>query len=398
MSVYILSAKRTPIGSFLGSLSSQTYVDLGAHAVKGALEQVPEIKPDMVDEIVFGCVYSANVGQAPARQVALKAGLADSVVATTVNKVCASGTRAIINGAQSILTGSADIVVAGGAESMSNVPHYLPSLRKGSKFGQTAMVDGLQKDGLEDAYDHKAMGYAGEDCANEHGITREQQDDFAVETYTRAQKAQEAGKFKDEIVPIEIPGFRGKPGTVVDKDEEPSRFNEEKLRSARVAFPSDEGKGTITAPNASPLNDGAACVILISEKKFQELGLQAKPLAKILGWGEAAQSPIKFPSSPALAVPKALKHAGVKLEDVDYFEFNEAFSVVGIVNPKILGVSLDKVNVNGGAVALGHPLGCSGARIVVTLSHILANTDGKIGVAGICNGGGGASALVIERV
>ncbi|CAN6656742.1 acetyl-CoA acetyltransferase [Trichomonascus vanleenenianus] len=390
--VYIVSAARTPMGSLLGNLASQTYVDLGSHAVKAALEK-GQVPADQVEEIVFGNVYSANVGQAPARQVALKAGLPETTVATTVNKVCASGLKAIIIGAQSILTGSADLVVAGGAESMTNVPHYLPKGRTGMKFGGGSIVDGLERDGLQDAYSGEAMGMAGEDTAAEHSISRQEQDDYAVESYKRAQKATAAGKFKAEIAPIELPGARGKPGVTIDADEEQARLNEEKLRGARPVFKKD---GSLTAPNSSPINDGGAAVILASEEKVRELGL--KPIAKILGWGETARAPIKFPQSPAYSVQKALKHANVELSNVDFFELNEAFSVVGIVNPKILGISSDKVNVYGGAVALGHPLGCSGARIVVTLTSVLNQEGGKIGVAGICNGGGGASALVIERV
>ncbi|ANB12008.1 acetyl-CoA C-acetyltransferase [Sugiyamaella lignohabitans] len=391
--VYIVAASRTPIGSLLGSLASQTYVDLGAHAVKSALAKVPEIEPSAVEEIVFGNVYSANVGQAPARQVALKAGLSEATVATTINKVCASGLKAVIIGAQTILTGTADIVVAGGAESMSNVPHYLPSGRTGTKFGGATIVDGLQRDGLQDAYDGQAMGMAGEDTAAEHKISREEQDEYAINSYKRAQKAHADGKFKAEISPVELPGARGKPGVTVSVDEEVARLDEGRLKSARPVFKSD---GSLTAPNSSPINDGAAAVILVSEQKVKELNL--KPIAKILGWGDAAQAPIKFPTSPSLAVPKALKHANVAIEDVDFFEFNEAFSVVGVANSKILQLDPSKVNIYGGAVAIGHPLGASGARILVTLTSVLAQENGKIGVAAICNGGGGASAIVIERV
>lgn len=391
--VYIVASSRTPMGSFMSSLSSQTYVDLGSHAVKTALAKVPEIKPEAVEEIFFGNVYSANVGQAPARQVALKAGLSEGVVATTVNKVCASGMKAIILGAQTILTGTADIVVAGGAESMTNVPHYIPNSRTGiSKFGGATLIDGLQRDGLEDAYDHQAMGMCGENTAEKYKITREEQDDYAIESYTRAQKAFAADKFKDEIAPVVIPGARGKPDVTVSQDEEASRLNPDKLRSIKPVF---KANGTLTAPNSAPLNDGGAAVVLVSAAKVKELGL--KPIAKIVGWGEAAHAPIDFPTAPALAVPKALKHAGIKQEDVDFFEFNEAFSVVGIANPKILNIDLAKVNVYGGAVALGHALGCSGARIICTLISVLTQEGGKIGAAGICNGGGGASAMVIEK-
>lgn len=391
--VYIVSASRTPIGSLLGSLASQSYVDLGAHAVKSSLAKIPQIKPEDVDEIIFGNVYSANVGQAPARQVALKAGLSESVVATTINKVCASGMKAIIFGAQSILTGSADIVVAGGAESMSNVPHYLPSGRTGTKFGGATVVDGLQRDGLEDAYSCQPMGIAGEDTADTHSISREEQDNFAIASYEKAQKAHANGKFTAEIAPIELPGVRGKPGVTVSQDEEVSRLDADRLRSARPVFKKD---GSLTAPNSSPINDGAAAVVLVSASKLRELGLT--PIAQVLGWGEAAQAPIKFPVSPALAVPKALKHAGVDINDVDFFEFNEAFSVVGLANTKILNLDPAKVNVYGGAVAIGHPLGASGARVVVTLTSVLSQEDGKVGVAAICNGGGGASAIVLKRL
>ncbi|KAK9483245.1 Thiolase, N-terminal domain-containing protein [Lipomyces starkeyi] len=388
--VYIVSVARSPIGSLLGSLSSMSATDLGAHAVKAALAKVPKLDPSAVEEIYFGNVMSANLGQAPARQVALKAGLGEHVVAATINKVCASGMKAFIFGAQTIITGNADIVVVGGTESMSNVPHYV-SVRNGIKYGGGQLIDGLQRDGLQDAYDNKFMGDAAEVCAETHDITREDQDNFAIESYTRAQKAHKEGKFAAEIAPVEIPGFRGKPGKTISIDEEANNLNVEKLKAARTVFKKD---GTVTAPNASPLNDGAAAIILASASKVAELGLT--PIAKLRGWGEAAQAPVKFTTSPALAVPKALKHAGLELSDVDFFEFNEAFSVVGCANSKILGLSSDKVNVYGGAVALGHPLGCSGARVIVTLSSVLKQEGGKIGVAAICNGGGGASAVVIE--
>ncbi|KAK9361902.1 Thiolase, N-terminal domain-containing protein [Lipomyces starkeyi] len=388
--VYIVSVARSPIGSLLGSLSSMSATDLGAHAVKAALAKVPKLEPSAVEEIYFGNVMSANLGQAPARQVALKAGLGEHVVAATINKVCASGMKAFIFGAQTIITGNADIVVVGGTESMSNVPHYV-SIRNGIKYGGGQLIDGLQRDGLQDAYDNKFMGDAAEVCAETHDITREDQDNFAIESYTRAQKAHKEGKFAAEIAPVEIPGFRGKPGKTISIDEEANNLNVEKLKAARTVFKKD---GTVTAPNASPLNDGAAAIILASASKVAELGLT--PIAKLRGWGEAAQAPVKFTTSPALAVPKALKHAGLELSDVDFFEFNEAFSVVGCANLKILGLSSDKVNVYGGAVALGHPLGCSGARVIVTLSSVLKQEGGKIGIAAICNGGGGASAVVIE--
>lgn len=393
-SVYIVSAARTPIGSFQGSLSSLTYSDLGAHAVKAALAKVPSLPADQVEEIFFGGVLQANVGQAPARQVAIKAGLPESTVATTVNKVCASGMKATILGAQTILTGTADVVVVGGAESMSNTPYYLPSGRSGARYGDASIVDGIQKDGLLDVYDNKLMGVAAEKCALEQGFSREDQDNFAVNSYKKAKKAHEAGKFSNEIAPITIKGVRGKPDVVVDTDEEHTNFNEAKVKTARTVFQKENG--TVTAPNASKLNDGGAALILVSEAKVKELGL--KPIAKINGWGEAARKPIDFTIAPALALPKALKHAKISYDDVDYYELNEAFSVVGLANSKLCNLPLEKINAYGGAVALGHPLGCSGARIIVTLLSVLANEGGKTGVAGICNGGGGASSIVIERV
>lgn len=393
-SVYIVSAARTPIGSFQGALASQTYVDLGATAVKAALAKVPQIKADDVEEIIFGGVLQANVGQAPARQVALAAGLPKLIVASAVNKVCASGTKAIIMGAQTILSGTHDIVVVGGAESMSNTPYYVPTARGGARYGDAALIDGIQKDGLLDVYDSKLMGVCAEKCAADHGFSREDQDKFAINSYQKAQKAQESGKFDSEIAPVTIPGRRGKPDTVVEKDEEVGNFDEKRVHSARPAFQKENG--TVTGPNASKLNDGGAALILVSEAKLQELGLS--PIARIAGWGEAAREPIDFTIAPALAVPKALKHAKISQDQVDFFEFNEAFSVVGLANTKLLDIPAEKVNVYGGAVALGHPLGCSGARIVVTLLSVLAQENGKIGVVGICNGGGGASSLVVERL
>lgn len=392
MSVYIVSTARTPIGSLLGSLSSQTYVDLGAHAVKAALERAPGLKTEDIDEIIFGNVYGANVGQGPARQVAFKAGLSKETIATSINKVCASGMKAVMLGAQVILTGGADVVVAGGAESMTNVPHYLPALRGGSKFGGAGVTDGLERDGLQDAYSGLPMGNAGEDTAEEHKITREEQDDYAIESYKRAQKATSEGKFS-EIAPIEVPGPRGKPTVTVKADEEQSRLDESRLRAARTVF-KKEG-GTLTAPNSSSLNDGGAAVILVSEKKLKELGL--RPLAKIVAFADAEQDPIKFPTTPAKATKKALRIAGMNLDQIDFFEFNEAFSVVGVANSRILGLPTSKINVYGGAVALGHPLGCSGARIITTLISVLNQENGKYGVASVCNGGGGASAVIIER-
>jgi len=394
-SVYIVSAKRTPVGSFLGSLSSLSATQLGSIAIKAAVEAVPQIKPEDVEEVFFGNVLSANLGQNPARQCALGAGLPNSVVATTVNKVCASGTKAIILGAQTIMTGNADIIVAGGTESMSNTPHYLPVLRNGSKYGDQTLIDGVLKDGLTDAYDKKEhMGLAAEECSQDHSVTREQQDEYAINSYLKAQKATEAGLFKTEIVPVEVSGGRGKPAITVDRDDEVKNLNVEKLKAMRPAF--KPNGGTVTAPNAAPINDGASALVLVSEAKLKELGL--KPLAKILGWGDAAQAPSKFTTAPALAIPKALKHAKIDASQVDAYEINEAFSVVALANLKILGLDPAKVNIHGGSVAIGHPLGGSGARIVTTLINVLREQKGKIGVAGICNGGGGASALVIESL
>lgn len=393
-SVYIVAASRTPIGSFQGSLASLNYVDLGSHAVDAALSKVPEIKPTDVEEIVFGNVVQANVGQNPARQVALKSKLGVDTVATTVNKVCASGLKATIIAAQSILLGNADIVVAGGAESMTNAPYYVPAARSGARYGDSVLVDGLQRDGLADAYDGSAMGVSAEKCARDYSFSREDQDNFAIKSYEKAQKAHESGKFKNEIAPITIPGFRGKPSKTIDIDEESYKLNVDKLKSARTVFQKENG--TVTAANASPINDGGAALILVSHKKLVELKL--KPIARILGWGEAAQNPEDFTTAPSLAIPKALKHAGISIDDVDFFELNEAFSVVGLSNQKILSIPDEKLNVYGGAVAIGHPLGCSGARIVVTLTSVLQQENGKIGVVGICNGGGGASSLVIEKL
>ncbi|KFY46917.1 hypothetical protein V495_02185 [Pseudogymnoascus sp. VKM F-4514 (FW-929)] len=393
--VYIVSAVRTPVGSFLGSLSSLSATQLGSIAIKAAVERVPEIKPEDVEEVFVGNVLSANLGQNPARQCAIGAGLSEATVATTVNKVCASGTKAIILGAQTIMTGNADIVVAGGTESMSNTPHYLPVLRNGAKYGNQTLVDGVLKDGLTDAYGKQEhMGMQGEECAQDHSITREQQDEYAINSYQRAQKATETGLFKAEIVPVEVSGGRGKPNVIVDRDDEVKNLNIDKLKAMRPAF--QPNGGTVTAPNAAPLNDGASALVLMSEAKVKELGL--KPLAKILGWADAAQKPSKFTTAPALAIPKAIKHAGIDASQVDAYEVNEAFSVVALANIKLLGLDASKVNINGGSVAIGHPLGCSGARIVTTLIHVLQQQKGKIGVVGICNGGGGASALVLELV
>ncbi|KAI9783456.1 MAG: erg10, acetyl-CoA C-acetyltransferase [Peltula sp. TS41687] len=393
--VYIVSAVRTPLGSFQGSLSSLTAPQLGSRAIKAALDRVPSIKPEDVEEVFFGNVLSANVGQAPARQCALGAGLPESVCCTTINKVCSSGLKAIIIGAQTIMTGNADIVVAGGAESMSNTPHYLPVLRTGAKYGDQTLVDGILRDGLTDAYGKKQhMGESAEECAEEHGFTREQQDEYAIKTYGRAQAAEKNGWFAEEIAAVEVSGGRGKPNITIDKDDEPRNLNPDKLKTVKPAF--KPNGGTVTAPNASPLSDGAAAVVLVSEKKLKELDV--KPLAKILGWGDAEQAPSKFTTTPALAIPKALKHAKVQKHQIDAFEINEAFSVVALANMKLLGLDHEKVNVHGGAVALGHPLGASGARIVTTLLGVLREKKGKLGCAGVCNGGGGASAIILESL
>ncbi|KAL2353149.1 Thiolase, N-terminal domain-containing protein [Cryomyces antarcticus] len=391
--VYIVSAARTPVGMFQGSLTSLSAIQLGSHAIKAAVQRAG-IEPKSVEEVFFGNVLSANLGQNPARQCAIGAGLGESTVCTTVNKVCASSIKAMILGAQTIITGNADIVVAGGAESMSNTPHYLPVLRNGAKFGDQTLVDGVLKDGLMDAYKKEHMGLQGEECAQDHGFNREEQDEYCIRSYKKAQWAQESGWFAEEIAPIEVSGGRGKPAITVDKDDEPKNFNESKTRSLKPAFL--PGSGTVTAANASPLSDGAAAFVLVSEAKVKELNL--KPIAKILGWGDAAQNPSKFTTAPALAIPKALKHAGVAQDQIDAFEINEAFSVVALANMKLLGLSEEKVNLHGGAVALGHPLGASGARTVTTLLGVLKEKKGKFGCAGICNGGGGASAIVVESL
>ncbi|OCK93759.1 acetyl-CoA acetyltransferase IB [Cenococcum geophilum 1.58] len=391
--VYIVSAVRTPVGMFQGSLAGLSAIQLGSHAVKAAVERAG-IKPADVQEVFIGNVLSANLGQNPARQCAIGAGLPESTVATTVNKVCASSIKALIIGAQTIITGNADIVVAGGTESMSNVPHYLPNMRTGAKFGDQTLVDGVLKDGLTDAYKKEHMGLQGEECADDHGFTREHQDDYCIRSYKKAQAAQEAGWFAEEIVPIQVSGGRGKPMITIDKDDEPKNFNESKTRTLRPSF--KPTNGTVTAANASPLSDGAAALVLVSESALKVHNL--KPIAKILGWGDAEQNPSKFTTTPALAIPKALQHAKVDQSAVDAFEINEAFSVVALANMKLLGLTEDKVNLHGGAVALGHPLGASGARITTTLLGVLREKKGKVGCAGICNGGGGASAIVIESL
>lgn len=387
--VVIVSAVRTPIGSFMGALSSVPATKLGAAAIKGALNKI-NLDPKLVDEVLMGNVVQAGNGQAPARQAALYAGLSESVACTTVNKVCASGMKAVMQGAQAIMAGDAEIVVAGGMENMSLIPHYV-HLRNGVKFGPTSLVDGMQKDGLTDAYDNNAMGVCADLCATEYNITREAQDNFAIQSYERSAAAWEAGKFDAEIVPVEVPQRRGD-AIVVSKDEEFTNVKLDKIPSLAAVFTKE---GTVTAANASTINDGAAALVLMSEEKAQSLGL--KPLAYIKSYADAAQEPKWFTTAPAKALPKALDKAGLTVADVDFFEFNEAFAVVGLANAQILGLDNDKINVNGGAVSLGHPLGCSGARIIVTLINVLNQNNAKIGAAAICNGGGGASAIVIER-
>jgi acetyl-CoA C-acetyltransferase len=387
--IVIVAAARTPIGSFMGGLSSMTATQLGAVAIKGALSKI-NLDANLIDEVIMGNVVQAGVGQAPARQAALHAGLSKAVVATTVNKVCASGMKAVMQASQAIIAGDAEIVVAGGMENMSLIPHYI-HLRNGYKFGPASLIDGLQKDGLTDAYDNNAMGVCADLCASEYEFSREDQDAFAVQSYERSAKAWENGKFDNEIIPVAVPQRRGEP-VLVSKDEEFTNVKLDKISSLNPAFTKD---GTVTAANASTINDGAAALILMTEEKAIALGL--KPLAFIRSYADAAQDPKWFTTSPSLAIPKALEKAGLTVDDVDFFEFNEAFAVVGLANAKILGISNDKINVNGGAVSLGHPLGCSGARIIVTLLNVLEQNNGKIGAAAICNGGGGASAIIIER-
>lgn len=388
--VVIVSAVRTPIGSFMGGLSTVTAPRLGAIAIKGALDKI-KLDPNLVDEVFMGNVVQAGVGQAPARQAAIFAGLPNTVACTTINKVCASGMKAVMLGAQAIQCGDAEIVVAGGMENMSLIPHYM-HLRNGTKFGPATMIDGMQRDGLSDAYDNNAMGVCADLCASEYNYTREDQDKAAIQSYERSAKAWKEGKFDNEVVPVPVPQRKGDP-IIVSTDEEFTNVKIDKIPSLNPAFTKE---GTVTAANSSTINDGAAALILMSEEKALELGL--KPLAYIKGYADAAQEPKWFTTSPSKAIPKALAKAGIAIGDVDYFEFNEAFAVVGLANSKILGLDSSKVNVNGGAVSLGHPLGCSGARIIVTLLNVLEQNNGSIGAAAICNGGGGASAVVIERI
>jgi acetyl-CoA C-acetyltransferase len=389
--VVIVSAVRTPIGSWGGSLKDFSATQLGAIAIKGALDRI-KLDVKEVDDVLMGSVMQANLGQAPARQAAKFAGLPDEVNCTTINKVCASGMKAIMQGAQSIMLGDAEVVVAGGMESMSNVPFYSLNLRWGNKFGDVKMIDGLAKDGLLDVYGNYPMGNCAENTAAEMKISREDQDAFAVQSYQRSQASVNGGKFENEIIPVEIPQRKGDP-ILFAKDEEPFNVKFDKIPTLNSAFTKG---GSVTAANASNMNDGAAALILMSREKAESLGL--KPLAVIRGYADAEQAPEWFTTSPAKAVPKAVAKAGLKMEDVQYFELNEAFSVVGLANCQLMNLKPEQVNVNGGAVALGHPLGASGARIVVTLLNVLAQNNAKIGAAGICNGGGGASALVIERL
>jgi len=389
--VYIVAAVRTPIGSFGGALKDFHATKLGAIAIKGALTKAG-IQASEIEDVLMGAVLQANLGQAPARQAAKFAGLPDTVNCTTVNKVCASGMKAIAQAAQSILLGDANTVIAGGMENMSNVPFYIEQLRWGNKYGNSNLIDGLAKDGLTDVYNGQAMGNAAELCASTCGISRDEQDAFAIESYKRSQSAWETGKFQEEVVPVEIPSRKGDP-VLFAKDEEPFNVKFDKVSELKPAFQKD---GTVTAANASTMNDGAAAMVLMSDKKVKSLGL--KPIAKILSWADAEQAPEWFTTTPSLAVPKAVAKAGLKMEDIAYWELNEAFAVVGIENTRRMKLDPAKVNVFGGAVSIGHPLGCSGARIIVTLLNVLKHHNAKYGAAGICNGGGGASAMVIENL
>ena len=389
--VVIVSAVRTPMGSFGGVFSSVSATDLGGVAIKGVLEKV-NLSADKVNEVYMGNVLQANLGQAPARQAAMAAGLTQEVPCTTINKVCSSGMKSIMLAAQSIMCGDNDIVIAGGMENMSSVPHYFAKGRNGQKLGDMKLIDGLVKDGLTDVYNKVHMGNCAELCAKEMNFSREQQDAFAIESYNRSASAWENGKFKDEVVPVAVPQRRGD-DLIVSEDEEYKNVKMDKIPNLRPVFDKD---GTVTAANASTLNDGAAALLLMSAEKAKELGL--KPLAKILSYADAAHQPEWFTTAPAKAIPIALDKANLSTSDVDYFELNEAFSVVGLANIEKLGLDAAKVNVNGGAVSLGHPLGCSGARIIVTLLHVLQQNDAKVGAAGICNGGGGASAMVVEMI
>jgi len=387
--VVIVSVARTPIGSFMGSLSTISAPKLGAIAIKGALDKI-NLSPNDVDEVLMGNVVQAGTGQAPARQAAIFAGIPDTVPCTTINKVCASGMKAVMQAAQSIALGDTSVVIAGGMENMSLIPHFV-YMRTGQKFGPSTLVDGMQKDGLVDVYDQNAMGVCADACASEYDFSREDQDNFAIQSYKRSTEAWKSGKFTDEVIPVEVPQRRGEP-IIVAEDEEYKNVKLDKIPALRPAFTKD---GTVTAANASTINDGAAALVLMSVEKAKEMGL--KPIATVKSYADAAQEPKWFTTAPAKALPKAIAKAGISIDDIDYFEFNEAFAVVGLANMKLLKLNDSNVNVNGGAVSLGHPLGCSGARIVITLLSVLKQNDGKIGAAAICNGGGGASAIILER-
>lgn len=389
--VYIVSAVRTPLGSFGGKLSGMTAVELGSIAIKGALNKAG-IDSKEVEEVIMGNVISANLGQAPARQAAIGAGIGYNVPCTTINKVCSSGMKAVMFAAQSIMTGQNGVIVAGGMESMSNVPYYVPKARFGYKYGNAEFVDGLVKDGLFEVYYKFPMGNCADNTAKEMNISREEQDNYAIQSYSRSAEAWKAGAFKDEIIPVEIKGRKGE-SIIIDEDEEYKNVMFDKIPSLRPVFDKD---GTVTAANASTMNDGASALVLMSKEKVQELGV--KPIAKIIGFADAAQDPLWFTTAPAIAIPKAIKNAGITERDVDFYEINEAFAAVAIANQRQLNLDNDKLNVFGGAVSLGHPLGASGARIISTLYSVLSKNKGKIGVAGICNGGGGASAIVIEKL
>jgi acetyl-CoA C-acetyltransferase len=389
--VYIVSAVRTPLGSFGGKLSGLTAVELGSIAIKGALNKAG-VDPKEVEEVIMGNVISANLGQAPARQAAIGAGIGYNVPCTTINKVCSSGMKAVMFAAQSIMTGQNGVIVAGGMESMSNVPFYVPKARFGYKYGNAEFVDGLVKDGLFEVYYKFPMGNCADNTAKELNISREEQDNYAIQSYTRSAEAWKAGNFKDEVVPVEIKGRKGET-IIIDEDEEYKNVMFDKIPSLRPVF---DKEGTVTAANASTMNDGASALILMSKEKVQELGV--KPIAKIIGFADAAQDPLWFTTAPSIAIPMAIKNAGITERDVDFYEINEAFAAVAIANQRQLNLDNDKLNVFGGAVSLGHPLGASGARIISTLYSVLTKKQGKIGVAGICNGGGGASAIVIEKL
>lgn len=388
--VVIVSAVRTPIGSFMGGLSTIPAPRLGAIAIEGALKKI-NLDPALVNEVLMGNVVQAGTGQAPARQAAIFAGIPNTVPCTTINKVCASGMKAVMQGAQAIALGDAEIVVAGGMENMSLIPHYV-QMRTGTKFGPTTLIDGMQKDGLVDAYDENAMGVCADACAAKYDFSREDQDAYAIQSYTRSSKAWDEGKFDNEVIPVAVPQRHGEP-KIIAKDEEFTNVFIDKIPNLRPAFSKD---GTVTAANASTINDGAAALVLMSREKADKLNL--KPLAIIKSYADAAHEPEWFTTAPAKALPKALAKSNISIEEIEFFEFNEAFSVVGLANMKLLGLNDSNVNVNGGAVSLGHPLGCSGARIIITLMNVLEQNNAKLGAAAICNGGGGASAIIIERV